>query len=111
MSKYQSPAQGIMQTADFGDAQSYKVACSCGHTDHNHDVWIELEPDINEISVTVYTHVASHNNRWRLIWQLLTQGYIKLETSLLLNEQQALNYAETVKRSVKQLKLSRKNNE
>ncbi len=111
MSKYQPPAQGIMQTADFSDAHSYKVAGSCGHTDHNHDVWIELEPDINEISVTVYTHVASHTNRWRLIWQLLTQGYIKLETSLLLTEQQALNYAETVKRSIKQLKLSRKINE
>lgn len=99
----QRPAQRIMQTDDFSDAKAYKVVCSCGHNAHEHNVWVEIEHDIKQISVTVYTHVSSKQGRWCNIWQLLTKGYVELETSLLMDKQQALNYAETLKTAIADL--------
>jgi len=106
----QPAAHGIMQTNEFDDACAYKVACSCGHNAHEHNVWVEIEPDINEISVTVYTRLSSKQGFWRNIWKLLTKGYIEMETSLLMNRQQAINYAESLKTAVHQLgdKLNKK---
>jgi hypothetical protein len=99
----QSAAQGIMQTDEFDDALAYKVVCSCGHNAHEHNVWVEIEPDINEISVTVYTRLSSKQGFWRNIWQLFTKGYIEMETSLLMNRQQALNYSETLRSAIAHL--------
>lgn len=103
MNKPQSPAQGIMQTSEYDSVKTYRVACSCGQQEHSHDVWIGSESDINTVSVTVYTKVFSHKGRWRMIWQLLTRGHIELEASILMNKQQAINYASTLQRAIKDL--------
>ena len=34
------------------------------------------------------------------MWTLLTKGYIEYEASLCMSEQQSLNYAETIKRAI-----------
>ena len=41
--------------------------------------------------------------RLKLTWQVWTQGYIKYHGSTLMNKQQALNYAETLKTTIKEL--------
>jgi hypothetical protein len=38
------------------------------------------------------------------MWQLLTCGYIKSEVALSMNQQQALNYAATLKTAIKEIK-------
>ena len=99
----QIPAQGIMQTDEFHDAKVYKVACSCGDNSHEHNIWVEIDKDINEVSVTLYTRVSSKHNFWRSLRQLLLNGYIEMETSILMNKQQALNYSDAIKNSVSDL--------
>jgi hypothetical protein len=42
--------------------------------------------------------------RVKLTWTLWTQGYIKTETTIAMNEQQALNYAETIKSAIQDVK-------
>jgi hypothetical protein len=42
-------------------------------------------------------------NRWQKIWCLLTRGYIEYETSIIMSEQQALNYAATLEKAVADL--------
>jgi hypothetical protein len=42
-------------------------------------------------------------------WQLWTTGAVKVETTIAMSEQQALNYAETLKSAVKDVKEFRKN--
>jgi hypothetical protein len=39
-------------------------------------------------------------NRWQTIWILITKGYIEYEGSIIMTEQQALNYAETLKKAI-----------
>ena len=110
--KIQVPAEGIMKTNDWGDSRVYRIACNCGDEDHNHNMWVEA--DDSDIVVTIYTTGKTNwwgKTRWYHIWTLLTKGYIDTESSVHLNKQQALNYAETLKSSiedVEQFKTERK---
>lgn len=92
----QVPADGIMQTNDWGTSKVYSVACGCGQSDHSHNVWIEAD---DMITVTIYTTSRSDTwskSRWYHIWTLLTKGYIDTESVIHLSNQQAYNYANTL---------------
>jgi len=96
--RIQVPAEGIMQTNDWGKSKVYRVACECGASEHDHHVWVEAD-DHGEVSVTVYTTVRSNwwsKDRWHHIWTLLTKGYIDTESTLVMRKQQAFNYAHTL---------------
>jgi hypothetical protein len=104
----QTPAAGIALRSDWGDARTYEVLCECGDSNHNHTVWIEAED--TGVTVSIYTQVKSRVwelSRWRKIWTLLTRGYVEYEANIILNTQQALNYAEALKTSVKDVESAR----
>jgi len=103
--KAEQPAQGILLHRDYGDAMSYTVTCECGDHNHNHNMWIEAED--SNVSVTIYTTAKTRwweVNRWRQIWTLLTKGYVEYEANIIMNEQQAFNYADTLKTAALQAK-------
>jgi len=103
--KAQTPAEGILKRSEWPDAKIYQVVCNCGSADHDHNVWIEID-DTKEVTVTTYTQQKSkwwERNRWSTIWRLLTQGYVEYEASIIMTQQQALNYAETLKTAVNEL--------
>ena len=107
--KVQIPAEGIMQTNDWGDSRVYRIACNCGDENHNHNVWVEA--DDSDIVVTIYTTGKTNywsKTRWYHIWTLLTKGYVDTESSVHLNKQQALNYAETLKSAITDVEEFRK---
>jgi hypothetical protein len=98
--KEQTPAEGILKRNDWGDAITYQIVCECGDSNHDHNIWIEAD---DSITVTTYTQQKSKwwsMNRWQTIWTLLTKGYIEYEGSIIMSEQQALNYAETLKKAI-----------
>ena len=106
--KAETPAQGILKTNTWGDAMAYHVVCDCGQPDHSHNLWVEAED--TGITVTIYADVKSpwwKFNRFKQMWQLLTTGYLQYETVLTMNEQTALNYAETLKKSINDVKTFR----
>jgi hypothetical protein len=106
----QTPAEGIMKTNDWGDSKSYRVACDCGSTEHNHDVWVEA--DDTGITVTTYTTVKSKwysQNRLQTIWNLLTRGYVEYESAVIMSKQQAVNYAQTLERAIIDVETFRNN--
>ena len=131
--KTQTPAEGIMKTGEFGDSKFYKVACSCGQSDHDLDFCVEAD----DTGVNVTTYVTAKSDSWtdtfkkrydiespwlqeldwtlkdivngfvrrvRLTWSIWTCGYVKTETTIAMTEQQALNYAETLKSAIKDVK-------
>jgi len=98
----QLPAEGIMQTNNWGDSKVYRVACNCGDESHNHNVWVEA--DEHDITVNIYTTGKTNfwsKTRWYHIWTLLTKGYIDTESSVHMTRQQALNYATVLNSAVK----------
>jgi hypothetical protein len=100
--KAQQPAEGILKSGEWTDAVAYLVPCTCGCDDHAHRVWVEAD-DTDTVVVTTYTQQKTRwweLSRWRIIWRLLTTGYVEYEASIIMNPQQALNYAETVKSAV-----------
>ena len=107
--KVQIPAEGIIKTNDWGDSRVYRIACNCGDENHNHNMWVEA--DDCDIVVTIYTTGKTNfwsKTRWYHIWTLLTKGYIDTESSVHLNKQQALNYAETLKSAITDVEEFRK---
>jgi len=109
--KLQMPAEGVLLRKDYGDSKVYQIVCECGDCDHDHNVWVEAE-DFG-ITITIYTQQKTkwwEQNRWQTIWRLLTKGYVERESTLIMSEQQALNYAETLKSAVKDVKEFRSKN-
>jgi hypothetical protein len=100
--KAQIPAEGIYKHREWGDSVMYSVACECTDPNHQHDVWIEA--DDSGVTVTTYTQQKTkwwELNRFKIIWTLLTKGYVEYEANIIMSEQQALNYAETLKKAIK----------
>ncbi|CAB4125943.1 hypothetical protein UFOVP181_295 [uncultured Caudovirales phage] len=107
--KTEKPAEGIMKRNDFGDSKSYNVGCQCCGSDCEHNIWVEA--DITGISVTTYTQQKTNwwsKTRWQHMWTLLTKGYIELEASIIMSQQQALNYADTLRSAIKDVETFRK---
>lgn len=131
--KNETPALGIMRTSDFGDSKFYKVVCGCGQSDHDIDFEVEAaDTGINVntyvISKTDYWSESFKkrydiDNTWlqefdwfwkdlcngficrvKLTWIVWTKGYVKTESTIAMTEQQALNYAETLKSAIQDVK-------
>jgi hypothetical protein len=105
----QTPAEGILKRNDWGDCKSYNVACSCCGSDCEHNVWIEV--DDTGVCVTTYTKQKTNwwsSNRFKIIWTLLTKGYVEYEASIIMTDQQAFNYAETLKSAIEDVKMFKK---
>ena len=99
--KPETPAQGILKINDWGSSQMYQAVCSCGDNECSHTIDIEADTEVN---VTVYTRTKTNfwsKTRWNHIWRLLTKGHTDFETTIILDRQSALNYAETIKMAVK----------
>jgi hypothetical protein len=105
----QQPAQGILKRNDWGDAMTYQVVCECSDPNHDHRVWVEA--DNTEVVVTTYTQQKTKwwdLNRFQIIWQLLTKGYIEYEASIIMTRQQAINYASVLQQAVEDVETFRK---
>lgn len=135
--KSQTPAEGILKRNDWGDSKWYQVVCSCGQEYHDHNVEVESDQcgvNVN-IYATMKTDYWTEavekryniDNTWvqefdwfwkdlvnitirklKLTWELWTTGAITTETTIHMSEQQAFNYAETLKSAVKDVKEFRK---
>jgi hypothetical protein len=102
----EKPAHGILKLNDWGESVWYYVPCDCTDPDHAHTV--EVEADDHSVSVHIYTRVKTQfwqKNRWREIWNILTNGYSEYEVSVILKEQQAINYAEALTSAVNDVKV------
>jgi hypothetical protein len=99
------PAKGILLVNEWGTSKMYKVVCECGNDDCTHTVDIEAED--TGVTVTIYTKTRTNfwsMNRWQHIWTLLINGHVDFETNIHLSEQSALNYSETLKQAVYDVK-------
>jgi hypothetical protein len=103
--KYQQPAEGVLGKGNFGDAMFYHIACDCSNPDDAHDVMIEADDSHIQIHITHTQHTKWWElSRWHQIWQIVTKGYAEMQTTLVLNEQAAYNYSESLKRAVVDVK-------
>ena len=108
MTKAHTPAEGILKIGEFGASKWYHIRCECGSDDCSHEVEVEAD----ECDVQVHIYVKNHTkwwekNRWQQMWQLLTRGYADMQTTIVLNEQTAVNYAEALKSAAKDVKALR----
>lgn len=108
--KAQPPAMGISRSSTYPDAHVYHVECSCSDPDHAIDVWVEIgaDVDIPEIEVTFYAKTKFRH--WRKLhqrvadaWRVLWGSESERCHSMLMDRQAALNFAEAIKQSIRDL--------
>lgn len=102
--KSQTPAKGVLKVNDWGTSKLYKAVCECGNDDCTHTIDVEAED--TGVVVTIYTTTRTNfwsMSRWKHLWKLLTCGYTDFETTIILDQQSALNYAETIKQASKEV--------
>lgn len=103
--KAEKPAEGILLVKDWGSSKMYKAVCECGNDDCTHTIDVEAED--TGVAITIYTQQRTNfwsMTRWQHLWTLLTKGHVNYETSIILSEQSALNYSQTLKQAVQDVK-------
>lgn len=107
----QKPSEGILLINDFVDAKSYRIVCDCGSNNHDVDMWIEVSKDNDIKSVDLTFYVVTRNKYWEnwrqrldMIFDILFKGQTKQEHTLILNQQSAINLANTIIEDVNILK-------
>lgn len=134
--KAEAPAEGILKSGEFGDSKFYKVACSCGNDDHAIDFEVEADETGVNVNTWITQHTDHWTDAvekrydidnpwlqefdwfWKDLWNglvtriVLTKniwwdGYAKYQSTTVMTEQQALNYAETIKSAAKDVKTFR----
>lgn len=105
----QVPAQGILKINEWGNSRIYKIECDCAASDCAH--LIDIEATKTSVDVTIYVTVETNSWSWnglmtrlRLTWDIWVKGYSKYQSSIILQEQVALNYAETLKSAINDLR-------
>ena len=135
--KAEQPAEGILKTGDYGNSKWYHVVCGCGQPDHQLTVEVEAEDTGISVNtyVTLKTDYWTerfrprydHDNEmfermdwawkgwvnglWRkikLTRDIWFKGYVQTESTILMTQQQALNYAETLKQAIEDVEAFRK---
>lgn len=108
----ETPAQGILKINEWGKSKMYHVVCDCMNDECAHT--INIEADEHTVDVTIYTTQKTDWFSWnglvtrlRLTWDLWVKGYVEYQGSIILREQVALNYAETLKSAVEDVKAFR----
>ena len=131
--KLQTPAEGILKRGDFGDSKFYQIVCGCGQEYHDHNVEVEaadtgINVNIYATAKTNYwTEVVEKRydiddtwlqefdwfwkdlvngivTRLKVTWEVWTTGAVRVETTIAMSEQQALNYADTLKQAIQDVK-------
>lgn len=104
------PLRNIMKTGEWGDADAYRVACDCHHSDHDLDVWIEVETDteIPEITVTLYKELHTPIwdrgfNRFREAFNVLFKGHSRFAGSIIMRRDVAENFMQAMQGSIDRL--------
>lgn len=113
--KAQTPAMGISLDKDFGDARVFNVECDCSSDDHAVKMWIEVQrdKDVPDVEVSFYVTTWTKNfwedwpARFRAVYEILVKGVHKQEHHMLLNKQSAMNFADAIKNTIKEMEKKR----
>lgn len=135
--KAQLPAEGILKMNDWGNSKMYKVVCQCGDTRHDIVFDVEAEDTGVTVTTytTQYTDSWTESVKkrynidnpwlqefdwaWKDLWNKIAtrlrmtkkiwwDGELKYESSTIMTEQQALNYAEALKSAIEDVKTFKK---
>jgi hypothetical protein len=135
----QPPAQGILLNRDNGDYVQYTAICQCGNEDDSHSIFIEADEYDVTVNIYTTPNTDNWTEIWKkdwegdhsflrridhtwkdfwnglyrrvtFTWEMWVNGTVKHQSTIVMDEQQALNYAEALKKSVEDVKNFRSKN-
>lgn len=85
----------VMKIEEFDDAVFYRIACGCGSKDHDFELWLEHDKEINDITMIIskklywkyqYKGWPWYEKLWKRFWagiRLTFGGYLEMEADVL----------------------------
>lgn len=134
--KPQTPAEGILKWHDHGHSQFFHVDCQCGTPEHSMVFEVEVDREFEQVAMTTFVEVFvptwkekfhfyddDYNSWWKydfkywvnnifnrltLIKRAIFNDTVGMDVSIIMSEQQAINYANTILQSVKEVQQYKK---
>lgn len=129
----QKPAAGILIQGEYPDSKFFKVPCDCGC-----ETEIDFMVEVDDCCIAVHMFSETSTNTWRdrfrqnygedwwivyvlksfandalnrisVAWRALVHGRVTTESSVILSEQQALNFSQTLRDSIDEFKQRQEN--
>lgn len=108
----QTPAINILKMNEFKNSTSYRIECNCATPEHGVNMWVEVDSDaeFEQVNLAFIVETTTRDsckktfNRFKAVWDLLTKGYHTSEAYLIMDEQSAINVANTILNDVKKFK-------
>lgn len=85
----------VMKIAEFNDSAFYRIACACGNKDHEFELWLEYDKDINNITLMIgktlywkyyYEFSPWYEKIYRRLFaglKLIFGGYLEMQADVL----------------------------
>lgn len=101
-------AFNISKQKDFGNSIFLRATCDCGTADHNHNIIVEIDDEVNEVVVTLYQSVYWDKTFGSFNWiqagikrlkgaaRLLLTGRLESEGCFILSGQSIEDYAKAL---------------
>jgi len=96
-----------MRTHEFGGSVYYRVCCDCADEKCDLTLEFEYDKDINYVTLSIYKNLRASaywggswdyfdfirvwKNKIKMIWEILTKGYIEVCEGTLLKEPEHIN--------------------
>ena len=76
-------SDNICRTAEFDDSIFYEAICSCQADHHKQAIIVEFEPELNDISLSIYSKIITEqfttwDSRWEYQEALSNGDYFKI---------------------------------
>lgn len=123
-------SNNICKVAEFDDAVFYKATCSCQSDDHTQTLVLEHDPEMCDITLSIYSEVYSNNfwkyydtwfarigywfvDKWirvKFATFMLFHGYIKVENSFIFrNEAAVVDYIQALTDGLEKVRIAKLN--
>ena len=104
---YKEPTVGVAKVCNYPDMVGYRAECDCLDPDHAVYAYVEKDPDMEAVSLTIYvTAETPLSNLWGRIKyavKILFTGRINYEASAIMQKEAATNYANAILNAIKKM--------
>lgn len=108
--------KNVMKVSEFDDSITYRISCDCGSKDCDLTLDLEKDPDLDMVFLNLYKDLAwssywqSGDNWFKNIWlrikcafRILSTGYIKVEESFVMREEQIEGFIKALEEAKEKL--------
>jgi hypothetical protein len=82
--------KNICKIDEFDESIFFKAICGCSDDEHNQTLILENDEYCVNLSIHTQLYSKHYLSKWQLIWKVLTNGYISLDTEFIFEDAESI---------------------